>query len=309
MIPPNHKAAPAPSVSGIGNPASGIVPHSAFRTPRSALPTPQSAFTMIEIALSLAIIGFALVAIIGVLPTAMNVQKENRQETIIDQDYSVWLDAIRGGGRGYDDLTNYVLSITNYGQNFTVNPNGSLTAGSTFVEGYTYTHGQGDPPVLLTNSFNIVGLLSRPRLEYRSNGAVSNHMVAIVRAMSGSASDKYPQTNQTLLEAAFQYRLIPEILPYVAFDPASTNFSALPGDPRFDRWQFVTNAQANAADLRLTFRWPIFPNGEAGNFRQSFRTMIGGHPLLVVPGTSPPNPTLGNQTLYFFQPPIYAGTK
>jgi len=33
------------------------------------------AFTMIEIALCLAIIGFALVAIIGVLPTGMGVQK------------------------------------------------------------------------------------------------------------------------------------------------------------------------------------------------------------------------------------------
>ena len=85
-------------------------PHSALRTPRF-----QRAFTMIEIALSLAIIGFALVAIIGVLPLGMNVQKENREETIINQDASVFLNAIRNGARGLDDLTNYVMAITNYG--------------------------------------------------------------------------------------------------------------------------------------------------------------------------------------------------
>src|SRR5688500_11835611 len=74
----------------------------------------QSAFTMVEIALCLAIIAFALVAIIGVLPTGMGVQRENREETIINQDASVWVDAIRNGMIGYHDLTNYVLAITNF---------------------------------------------------------------------------------------------------------------------------------------------------------------------------------------------------
>ena len=54
-------------------------------------PTRQSAFTMIEIALCLAIIGFALVAIIGVLPTGMGVQRQNREETIINQDATIWM--------------------------------------------------------------------------------------------------------------------------------------------------------------------------------------------------------------------------
>ena len=39
----------------------------------------NSAFTMVEIALALAIIGFALVAIIGVLPFGLNVQRQNRE--------------------------------------------------------------------------------------------------------------------------------------------------------------------------------------------------------------------------------------
>ena len=75
--------------------------------------TGSAGFTMVEIALCLAIIGFALVAIIGVLPTGLNVQQTNREETVIDQDAAVWMDAIRNGGRGYDDLTNYIIAITN----------------------------------------------------------------------------------------------------------------------------------------------------------------------------------------------------
>src|SRR5471030_691992 len=75
---------------------------------RSPHPMLRSGFTMIEIAISLAIIGIALVGIIGVLPLGMNVQRDNREETIINQDASVLLEAIRSGARGLNDLTNYV---------------------------------------------------------------------------------------------------------------------------------------------------------------------------------------------------------
>ena len=64
---------------------------------RSECRRDASAFTMIEIAISLAIIGFALVAIVGVLPAGLNVQKENREETILNQDGPFLLEAIRSG--------------------------------------------------------------------------------------------------------------------------------------------------------------------------------------------------------------------
>ena len=69
---------------------------------------------MVEIAICLAVIGIALVAIIGVLPIGMHTQRDNREETIINQDATVFIEAIRGGARGMDDLTNYVYAITNY---------------------------------------------------------------------------------------------------------------------------------------------------------------------------------------------------
>ena len=89
-------------------------------------------FTMVEIALCLAIIGFALVAIIGVLPTGLNVQKDNREETIVDQDAVVWMNAIRNGADGFNDSTNYVISITNYVWAYVIKrdePAGAPTAG------------------------------------------------------------------------------------------------------------------------------------------------------------------------------------
>ena len=69
---------------------------------------------MVEIAIALAVIGFALVAIIGVLPSGLEVQKDNREETNINQDAVYFMDAIRSGARGADDLTNYVVAITNF---------------------------------------------------------------------------------------------------------------------------------------------------------------------------------------------------
>src|SRR6478609_7015064 len=92
----------------------------------------QAAFTMIEIALCLAIIGFALVAIIGVLPTGMGVQKDNREETVINQEAATWMDILRSGSQGHDDLTNYLVGITNFVREYTISgasPNLKTNAG------------------------------------------------------------------------------------------------------------------------------------------------------------------------------------
>src|ERR1035441_8391373 len=120
-------------------------------------------FTMVEIAISLAVIGIALVAIIGVLPIGMNTQRDNREETIINQDATVFIEAIRGGARGMDDLTNYVYAITNYW--YSTNANTHATSAG--VDGYTYQNSQitkiGPPPFFpITNGLRIVGLLSTP---------------------------------------------------------------------------------------------------------------------------------------------------
>jgi type II secretory pathway pseudopilin PulG len=274
------------------------------------------AFTMIEIAISLAVIGFALVAIIGILPTGLNVQRDNREQTIINQDLTVFMDAIRNGSMGLDDLTNYVVAITNYTTLFQDDPKG----GGMVEWGYTYTNStvrpSGGSPALssplypIANGTRIVGLLSTPKYfvvgTSPKNGAIwfrSNYIVGFVRAISGSASEKAPQTNQSVRELSFNYRLVAEMSDYGTnyYHPLWTNFN----DPtlrgtvpnlgeitaRSNLFMLVTNIQSRADfhDLRLTFRWPLLVNGGAGNGRQVFRALVGGHLRTVYEPTVPTN--------------------
>jgi prepilin-type N-terminal cleavage/methylation domain-containing protein len=251
----------------------------------SARPTPRASrlkfgFTMVEIAICLAIIGIALVAIIGVLPIGVNVQKDNREETIINQDATVLIENIRNGTRGADDLANYVYAITNYWTNYTSGVGG--------VIGYT------NYPSFLTNGANIVGLLSTPEFTDGSGvpiaslnfGGVSNYIVAYVRSISGPASEKPPQDNDIVTGDSFSYKIICENVP-VSVD---TNvFSLSPTDPRRIYSDQLT---ANLHELRLTFLWPLLPNGKMGNGRQTFRTTVAGQ---IVQTND------GGQQLYFLQ--------
>src|SRR5205085_7030975 len=121
-------------------------------------------------------------AIIAILPTGMEVQKQNREEPIINQDASMFIEAIRNGARGLDDLTNYVDSITRY---VTVYRAGAPAA--TRTETYTYT----SAPFALTNGYRILGLLATPKYTYDDPlnpppAYTSNYVVAYVHSMSGA---------------------------------------------------------------------------------------------------------------------------
>lgn len=110
-------------------------------------------FTMVEIAIALAVIGFALVAIIGILPSGMLVQQENREETIITQDGAFWIEALRQGEADPAYFADQVEWVEVGGTN------------------YTYATGR-----------DVIGLLSGPFFVSR----------AMVRAISGSAAEKGP---------------------------------------------------------------------------------------------------------------------
>ncbi|MGC8887182.1 MAG: type II secretion system protein [Verrucomicrobiia bacterium] len=68
-------------------------------------------FTMIEIAIALAVIGIALVAIIGVLPSGFNIRRDNRTDTLIYNDARFFMEAIKSGARGVANLEQYVDSV------------------------------------------------------------------------------------------------------------------------------------------------------------------------------------------------------
>jgi type II secretory pathway pseudopilin PulG len=251
---------------------------------------PVAAFTMIEIAICLAIIGFALVAIIGVLPYGMSTQRDNRQETIIGQDASMLLEAIRSGARGADDLTNYVYAITNRWQRF---DNLGQPVGSPGEDAYTFTNavlnGTADAFYRLTNGAHIIGVLSTPEFAASYGGPpisdtfgrsyVSNHVSANIRSLSGLVAEKPPQNNQIMREDAFSYLLYCVNAP-MAVD---TNHPVTGYN-----WQLAGNQR----ELRLTFRWPWRPNGNVGNGRQTFRATVAGQLTQ--------DPT--NFFLFFYQP-------
>ena len=72
---------------------------------------PEAGFTMIEIAISLGVIAFAIIAIIGILPTGLQGQRDNREETIINHDARLLIEAIKSGGRDQaSDLGSYVVA-------------------------------------------------------------------------------------------------------------------------------------------------------------------------------------------------------
>jgi prepilin-type N-terminal cleavage/methylation domain-containing protein len=237
----------------------------------------ESGFTMVEVAISLAIIGIALVAIIGVLPLGMNVQRDNREATVINQDATVFIEAIRNGSLGLDDLTNYVYAITNtwmkFGPNAVVQ---NINADGYSSQGSAITKISSPPFFPLTNGLRIVGLLSTPEFtdlyfnptNNLFSGGYSNHVVVSVRSISGPAVEKPPQDNQIIQADAFNYRIYCVNAP-VASDTNIFNLS-------LNQQAYSRQLAVNLHELRLTFLWPVQPNGKLGNGRQTYRALIAG---------------------------------
>lgn len=240
----------------------------------------NAAFTMIEIAIALGVIGFALVAIIGILPAGMSVQKDNREETLVNFDGTYLMDAIRSGAQGQDNLTNYIISITNY---YTLCTNG-FPIGGTLSNWFTRTGffiaGNAQSYNVLTNGSNIVGLLSIPKYTAAGGGNYySNYTSADFRAITGSAVDQ--GVGPASRDYAFSYRIACEIIPSASYAYANpgwinftapglaTNFSAAPSP-------VANNLQNELSQIRLRFRWPILPSGALGNGRQVFRASASG---------------------------------
>jgi type II secretory pathway pseudopilin PulG len=300
-----------------------------------------SAFTMVEVAISLAIIGIALVAIIGVLPLGMNVQRDNREATVINQDATVFIEAIRGGARGLDDLTNYVYAITNHWVKFVAG--GGLGATSSGNDGFSLQGSQitkiSNPPFFpITNGLRIVGLLSTPELtdlnfnpaDNLVNGGYSNHVTAYVRSLSGPAVEKPPQDNALIQADSFTYVLysvnagmaatIPPAWQAQSYNPgdqvyypsppnailwqatATTSPGDQPGAPAPTPWTqnfYSKQLGGNLHELRLTFLWPVRPNGKLGTGRQTYRALVAGQIMQT---------NSLNQPLYFYQSQSFTNT-
>lgn len=238
----------------------------------------ERAFTMIEIAFCLAIVAFALVAIMGVLPTGMTVQKDNREDTLVNNDANFWLESLRSGSRGLDDLTNYVESIT------ITNNKGQVTV---------VTNNWNKPGNQIISGEQIVGMLLTPK--YMADGnttnLITNTVIARVRAINGPAVEKGNPFN----EFSFRYELRPELVSLAPTPVNGSNFWGTVHDQ---------NVASNYHQLRLTLRWPMFQQGNTygvGRNRRTVRTAVNGKLAAINAETLP-----GTNGFIFVQPNVYA---
>ena len=64
----------------------------------------QGGFSIAEVMLAIGVVAFGLVAVLGVLPIGLTVQKDNREETIIRYDAQYWMTVLRAGMQPTDAL-------------------------------------------------------------------------------------------------------------------------------------------------------------------------------------------------------------
>jgi type II secretory pathway pseudopilin PulG len=215
----------------------------------------EGAFTMVEIALSIAVVAFALVAILGVLPTGMSVQKDNRDDGVINQEGRYWMEAIRSGAQGLDDITNYVESIT-------------VTNLTRPAKTVTFDNRVGGSASILSPA-DIIALLSTPKYQDTGSGSETNRVLARVKAITGPASEKGPLTN----EYSFRYELQVEI---TGGKPLPDGFAASQSTNVVVYNETLGN---NLQEVRLILRWPVVQRGNGwlvGNGRKTFRARIAG---------------------------------
>jgi len=253
---------------------------------------------MVEIAICIAVVAFALVAIIGVMPTGLQVQRQNREDTIMAQEGKLWLEAIRGGSLGLDYLTNYVDQI----DVATVQKLPSQGYSPPAIDTYRYVGFNGGRG--FQSGRDVVGLLSLPGL-YRTGQAPTNFefsaisTVAYVRTLTGSAAEK-AGTN----EFALRYRLRSEVRPFSALTGMNLDLDqpGLSDAHKEARRAAILRGVAlgvNLYELRLAPDWPVYQRGnrlEVGGNRKTFRTLVSGSLVLTNAAY------LDDRYLFFLQP-------
>ena len=203
-------------------------------------------FTMIEIAISIAIVGFALVAVIGVLPAGMNTQRDNREETMVNQDAQYLIEALTHGIKQNGYLSNVVSRI----EWRDTNGIAFLAFGKPFF------------------NEQVIGLLS-VRHGFKTNGSEVASAHAVMRSMNGSATLGWSPTDTSSMDLALWYSVDVLIQPSVTAVPSLS-------DPVLGN-RMRNTLRANLHEMKVTFRWPSNPDGTiVGNNRLVFRSNIAG---------------------------------
>lgn len=251
----------------------------------------RAGFTMTELALCIAVVSIALVAIIGVLPTGLNVQRQNREDTIVTEDGKVLINALRTGSTGSANLLNNFDFIL--WDRYRLDNNGQRTGQPVSARSYRTEYWTDfdalqkigyNSPLLLTNATQLIALMTAPRYVTVNNVEYQNVVRAQVRAISGSFTEKpirpYPNPAQSgpdgitldqRSEFSFRYLLTSEVTPVAISQIGSSASQA-----------FATAQQIH--ELALTFQWPVVLKVDAtteeklrvGNNRRVYRTQVFG---------------------------------
>lgn len=268
-------------------------------------PRSEHAFTMVEIVLSLAIIAVALVAIIGVLPIGLNVQSDNKEESIINADAAIWMQFLTKGAQGGQYFEPqapvgtkgpiFYINEVRVDENLrTRNVNNALLS----EDGFTTTTSFYTNFLSASNLLGVLSLPKYPANPYKLTDGqkyTNWNVYADVRALNGNMADLGADT-----DFAFKYRMIPELVPLQ--NGAPYNYNAALQDT--NNGTVLPNLDGNLYELRLKFMWPLLP-GSDGTYRSqtqfaksmTFRTLVSGHDTQYT----------NNQTLYFMSPRQYSG--
>lgn len=220
----------------------------------------ERAFTMVEVAMSLAIVAFALVAIIGIMPIGLNVQRDNEQDTIIAQDGAYLLEAIKNGGlvTNLNVIGDNLLSLT------VTNGHGDI--GGMNVSGKAWNASDG------LSSAEVILQICRPRsiTTYYDSGilkykTLTNEVRLRFKAFSG---------NMTALLGAndfdqFRYEVRVEIVK----------------DETGDAGGYDPGNALSLYTVKLTYLYPVLANDQLGLGERVFRTMLFKRPQATVYGS------------------------
>ena len=233
----------------------------------------SAAFTLTELALCIAVVGIALTAIIGVLPSGLNVQKQNREDTLVAQDAQFLIESIRSGAMAIPDLTNQV--------DFILWRRTGAQRQEFYFRGPNYQEALPGTVIPLTASWQVTALLGMPRFEAVPAGIVQNEVTAQFRTFSSPFSEKSyrgagGRPDPSRLETAMRYLVTSETQTTPTRPPL-----ILSGYTNVVASNIVTSQvlriEQGLSDLRLTFQWPVYRVGgdfRAGNSRRSYRTLV-----------------------------------
>jgi hypothetical protein len=222
-----------------------------------------AAFTLVEISLCLGIIAFALVAIVGVLPTGFQMSKENNYNALMEREAGFLLRAISTGGAGVDYLTNNFdyIKIKSTGQR-----NGTPVTGIVILTNSPGLEVWLAPNVLLlgalTNGPVIASALRRRVYNGLGEGRYTNLVTARVRQIVGSPFDGSLRGTDT----EFIYQLTSGVLPLDSYsqdsiDYLATGISEQEKQGRSNFWASVASRHRNTSQMLLTLQGRIHQKG------------------------------------------------